>query len=356
MITSIFLLSCEKQSDAIITLRLDNAINNGRQEIDIKKYVEQEKLIPLETNDSLLLSYVSLIGIDDNKLFVESDRVVYVFNAENGALESRIDRKGQGPEEYQSMIDVEIDNRNKTILLYDNIKRNLVAYDFKGNFISSVKNDIIGGFSLLDDSTYLVAYPPLSGQSTRIGVYDKNLNLRQQFLAIDESVYKDMDLFPFDDFGYYGEKAYFKPMLEDTLYVIDSSPKPYLILSKGKYKIPTEVAINVMKRNRDGHKYISGEYGYILGDYYFLTYFYQNAMFQDVWNIKTPELLFRNIVDENNQISGIPYEINGYEFYIWPKFVSNNTMYCVIDADDAINIIPSLPEDTNPVILKLELK
>ncbi|MDR1897965.1 MAG: hypothetical protein LBR10_14365 [Prevotellaceae bacterium] len=30
--------------------------------------------------------------------------------------------------------------------------------------------------------------------------------------------------------------------------------------------------------------------------------------------------------------------------------------YCVIEAEDAVKLIPALPEDTNPVILEIELK
>jgi len=115
--------------------------------IDItKKYPQKELIlqvffdveyIALETNDDFVTQgFVLSIGKDlmiVKNYFNDGD--IFIFDRTGKGL-SKINRKGQGAEEYISISDIEIDEANNE--LFVNVNKRILVYDLNGRFLRSL--------------------------------------------------------------------------------------------------------------------------------------------------------------------------------------------------------------------------
>ena len=130
-----FIVGC-KQSDTS---------NNEFVTIDItakypyKKLVLQDfmdvEYIPLETTDEFLCKgHIQAVG----KNFIiainqNNDGNIYIFDCKGKALR-KINRKGQGGEEYLNVLNVTLDENNGEIFVNDMLAKKVIVYDLEGNF------------------------------------------------------------------------------------------------------------------------------------------------------------------------------------------------------------------------------
>ena len=102
------------------------------------KLINIEEVVPLETNDSCLLSYASKCIISDNKI-VYSDskqKTLYIFN-KNGKFIYAIDALGVGSSEYSLIKDVIISQDKHKIMILDNTS--ILIYNLiDGKFIKKI--------------------------------------------------------------------------------------------------------------------------------------------------------------------------------------------------------------------------
>lgn len=104
------------------------------------EFFDDYKYVMLESNDSTLITEIKGIDLTDSLIAVHSGETVFVFDME-GKIEGKIDKRGQGPQEYLGISDFMIDGDDIWILSSDNMK--FLVYDKVGNF----KKDLA-----LDDS------------------------------------------------------------------------------------------------------------------------------------------------------------------------------------------------------------
>jgi hypothetical protein len=286
---------------------------------------------------------------------IKSDHVLYFFDRNDGKIHSIISNKGDGPNQYLAISDAEVVEKTEEVYLYDGTKKVLSKYNFDGKFISSEANDFIGGFCMPDDTTFLVSYSPFVDKGYDIGVYNSKWQLLNQYIPKKHS--PTGDLIHYNDFVKFNDQCYYIQTFNDTLYNIGTiGINPFLILSKGGLKAPADIATDVKKRKKEGHNYILGDYGFLASNYYFYTYYYNMEIHYEIWDIKTGSLIYRNIVKNELDKRGFPVTVNEKEMYTWPKFVANDCIYCPIEADEALKLVPGLPEDTNPIILEIKIE
>lgn len=108
---------------------------NDSQEVCTKIHVETEttaekvqlsevasgSLIVLPTSDSLLLNEINRIYMKDNVVYLADPSSLYRFS-ESGECLGCISRQGNGPEEYNSISDFQIDGEQAWIMSRDNKK------------------------------------------------------------------------------------------------------------------------------------------------------------------------------------------------------------------------------------------
>ena len=119
----------------------------------IKNYSPQKKLIlqdfmdveyiALETNDNFINQGVVLDIGKELMLVKNENRIndgnIYVYNRTGKAIR-KINRKGQGGEEYISIFSITLDEESEEMFINDILGKKIVVYDLYGNFKRSFKH------------------------------------------------------------------------------------------------------------------------------------------------------------------------------------------------------------------------
>jgi len=137
------------------------AVNNELITVDVRKTYSQKKelilqdfmdveYIALETNNNFLNQGVVL---DIGKKFIivknkVNDGNIFIYDR-NGKAIRKINRNGQGPEEYINIYGITLDEENEEMLVNDIMKRRIIIYDFYGKFKRSFEHK--GSDSYYDD-------------------------------------------------------------------------------------------------------------------------------------------------------------------------------------------------------------
>lgn len=127
------LLACNNQisNDESIVVNI-----NKMQVVSMFDIFRKIEIIPLETNRDMLIRGIHKLRCADGLYFIYDGRqpVIFVFN-ENGKSVGKIQRQGNGPEEYYSISDFDIDRVNKRVTILSAVDGRMFEYDFQGNFI-----------------------------------------------------------------------------------------------------------------------------------------------------------------------------------------------------------------------------
>lgn len=141
------------QGDSIPVIQVDL---DNRQ---VDKAITIKEVIPLETSDDCLIGYVAKAIYWNNKIIVLDNyksNSMFVFN-DNGQLDYKT-TKGKGPGEISDPEAVTINERDSTILLFDNSSRKLLEYNSQRDLLSSnrIKGIIVNDIFPLRRDTFLV--------------------------------------------------------------------------------------------------------------------------------------------------------------------------------------------------------
>lgn len=130
-----YILSKDNERDIIKVVFPKNPNNNL-----ISDHLSLSRIVVLETVDASLIRHIKRIIKHDDKLIVLNGREeVLIFNRE-GKFLNKINKRGNGPNEYTNIVDIGLDDDNENIIIYsDNFK--LLVYDLKGKYVSQVNTN-----------------------------------------------------------------------------------------------------------------------------------------------------------------------------------------------------------------------
>lgn len=354
---SIFLLyivlciSCTQEVKKGTSLPLSESIEMDTKSENI--ILEDVSIVPLETTDKSLLGECRIVDICKGKIIVKDINSIYVFNEKTGAYESKLDKLGNGPEEYSSLSDVAVDCLNQLLYVLDG-KGYVKVYGYDGNFQKVYKNDSIVSFEILENSNF-IAFNRANGQyKYDINLYDNDWNIVKHMRKryIKEANYKDV--IEIKDFDIFNGIPYFTNA--DTIYQIENTIiSPSFYIDKGKLSLPFEIFTDI-KRKKERASYIWGDYGILAGDSYFLRFYHDNKIYYDIWNISSMKLIYRNIVNTPTDARGISILIDNKHINIWPSFVKNDMVYCVLMDGEVEKLGYTESNEGNPIIITGKIK
>jgi hypothetical protein len=362
------MLSCKEEvkQQPYIVIDLEKAMDKkAPNKLTLNDLAENIRIIPVETNDSVLFPYIAIGGLTAQHVITATGsfapkQAVYFINKQDGKVSCVLDKEGPGPGEYSKLYSINISEQDSIIYVYDMNKRALHSYNFNGDFIKSIKHDSIGAVQILNDGNFAVSSPPDKHIKYALNIYDKSWNLIRQGLPRGQIPKRAM--IHSDGISKYNDECYYHIALGDTLYHITSEyEKPYMVISKGQYKAPDEIFATLSAQDRDGYKYIMHDYISLISKYCFLYYDYNHKAYYEIWDTETLNLLYRSrygrtVEGKREGVQGIPVSIGDVTIVVWPNYVSGNIMYCVVEPDDALKLIPALPEDTNPILLEVKMR
>lgn len=140
IILSILMTGCgerNKQStDTLITV--DVTAHYPEKELILQEFLDVE-YVPLETNDEFITQgHVLVIG--DQYILVKNsidDGDIFIFDRKTGRALKKINRKGQGGEEYNYISKIALDEDNSEIFV-NSTGEKIFVYDLSGNFKRSL--------------------------------------------------------------------------------------------------------------------------------------------------------------------------------------------------------------------------
>jgi hypothetical protein len=127
---------------------------NETLEIDVTKYIGQTTKLSELIDDFYYLRLnpgYKILG-DISKVIATNSTIILVdkdvtssiagFDIHSGELTFFIDHLGDGPEQYQSIYDVEIDENQNKILVFDGLKRKIHEYTLNGQYIGNKSTNV----------------------------------------------------------------------------------------------------------------------------------------------------------------------------------------------------------------------
>lgn len=125
-----------KLKGEIITVH--NPIN-----ISVNDLILEYDTIRLEAKEDSYIAEISKMEILDNYMYIwdYKQKTIFIFSC-NGNFISKINDKGEGPNQYISINSFEIDCKNKEIILSDSFSNRIFIYDKEGKQLKVVKSDI----------------------------------------------------------------------------------------------------------------------------------------------------------------------------------------------------------------------
>ena len=148
------------QKDSTLPI-LDISKEHPEIELDIQEIADVE-YIPLETTDESIIGKAPYFAISEKyivSLASTLDKTTRFFDRKGKYL-FKIDRCGQGPEEYVTPYNVSIDFENEECYIYDAYRHKIQVYTFSGKWVRTLKiQEGISYFNMFNyNQQYLIAY------------------------------------------------------------------------------------------------------------------------------------------------------------------------------------------------------
>lgn len=224
------------------TIDMTKVLDKQPKKVKLNKWAKSIRYIPLETNDSLLLSaFLPHIVMHDNQLLVHNKNDLYLFDL-NGKFIRTIGKKGEGPKEFISPGSIWADHTG--IHIADNEKW-IKTYNWDGKWIKTVsipEEKVIKEVLHVDNGRELGYVQNISGKEP-IRMYIFNDSTVLDSIPYGRSFEPGKFTLSFyDECKIFNtpEGNYVKEMFNDTIYRITEQNKlvPRWVLDAGKYKLP----------------------------------------------------------------------------------------------------------------------
>jgi len=134
------LFSCNSVTESSIsnstTIDIENSIGKAKV-VKLSELAKSIEYIPLETNDSVLLSEISGIVYSNDRIYVSDNSKIFVFD-NTGKYIRTLNKKGRGPGEYMMILSFKVDKSSGSIYITDQLGK-VYIYDSLHNYVSSIE-------------------------------------------------------------------------------------------------------------------------------------------------------------------------------------------------------------------------
>ena len=370
-------------------ISLEEALNNVAC-INLGEVSKSIIYIPLETTPESLVGEIGDgIVYDGEYIYIKSRTAIKIFDKEGKYIRT-IDRSGRGPEEYTPGFNFSLSPLNGNIVIgtHSSIKE----YDMIGNFIKKIDLPKVEGYNVIDpriiaDNSYVA--------SLAIGKYD-----REHFAVIYDSLLTIQAMLPTPDlygmdrtvvktqdplssemnfyavisakiFRYDNSVRIFYPETKEVFTTTGNNLDTAFVVDYGKYRLPGGL-VNDVTPDDD---YISLNSFVETKNYLFITAVMRNSLSRssgNFGNILYDKHLSKSYVlhDKEDKKNGFRDDMEGGPLF-WPRSVfGQNTLISYVNpivlkeyaeegnsmSEKLSRIVAELKEDSNPVIVVVELK
>ena len=206
----------------------------------------------LETTDSCLIDGISSIKEMDGYYYITSEKnqALYKFR-KDGRFISKIGTRGQGPGEYISLRQIELDHDNKWIYNLDYFGCHMLVFDSNGNYLKSYdlpSEYDYNTFALRDDGIYY--FSCYNSVIPNITFFDFNTQSFETCSKAERTMYKGEPYLGETFLFQYHNKLCFYHYFNDTIFSINNKKLSFEdILYLGKHQFSFEDVKNILNLN-----------------------------------------------------------------------------------------------------------
>ena len=364
-------------SDRIYFLDFERNLKNRTNDIfTINSMANDIQFIPLETSDEVLLynDRVQISKLNDGFLvssssFLSHFHSIMEFDS-TGRFVNYLMRRGQGPNELPYMAEWKYNHH--TQLLVASTFFQIVLHSFENNTSDKYTlDDFLDNVCLLNDGT-MVGIPGDKGKSGEVETPYLHF-LNQEGKKIHSCYYPEKRniayslpegqiLGALENYGLYESytgDALFKDKFNDTIYRIRSMDdvKPYIIIHRGSLT-PTLKDENNPTTGPQKVRLIN-----ILDTkkYFFIKYFFEDKSYFSIWDKQTLSLIVNSEIPQQKFLKNkdnISYyrTPNGKDVIIPLSSYYNGKLYSMLNAEDAMDFLPGIVSDDNPVLMIISIE
>lgn len=198
-------------------------VENIRTDVKLSEFAKA-KIIPLPTSDDLLIGNINRIRTSENSICLSDGNALYKFSR-TGEFLGKIEKKGQGPDEYQAIADFVI-AEDGNVWVLGNGKTSLMLYSWNNKLMKEVKIEssyssriaLMGNKLILNNANFLT-----DNNKHSLQVIDLNTSETiSRFLPIDEHKAKYLYMMETNNFqpSENDTTCYFNTSHNDTIYRI----------------------------------------------------------------------------------------------------------------------------------------
>ena len=345
----LFCFSCSSKSgsDAVgksdaglsVTVDLVDYIEGEKEdEIALSGLVDSLAYIPLQTPDDLPVDVLLAVKMSSDNIFVmDRQQKLYRFDS-HGRFLNLIGSRGEGPSEYVSAVDFEIDASQDAVYLFDIYRKKIKVYQMSGTFVQDiVVPDGVESMALLNDTCF-IGYRPWYAtvdRSDECVIFGKSEEVYQtiSFKTKENVEGVKIDLFRMPDFSQLASSSRFRMPFEHSVFLIsdDNKVAKDVVFEMGKYLLPMEVSMNNELYNKNlNSSYIFELYANRVSDFIYMNFFYRKKRYRVVYDIVHAKFY---TVFVGREPKGIKNDLDGGATF-WPMWFASDRMIGVVPADE----------------------
>ena len=345
----LFCFSCSSKSgsDAVgksdaglsVTVDLVDYIEGEKEdEIALSGLVDSLAYIPLQTPDDLPVDVLLAVKMSSDNIFVmDRQQKLYRFDS-HGRFLNLIGSRGEGPNEYVSAVDFEIDASQDAVYLFDIYRKKIKVYQMSGTFVQDiVVPDGVESMALLNDTCF-IGYRPWYAtvdRSDECVIFGKSEEVYQaiSFEPKENVEGVKIDLFRMPDFSQLASSSRFRMPFEHSVFLIsdDNKVAKDVVFEMGKYLLPMEVSMNNELYNKNlNSSYIFELNANRISDFIYMNFFYKKKHYRVVYDIVHAKFY---TVFVGHEPKGIKNDLDGGATF-WPMWFASDRMIGVVPADE----------------------
>ena len=130
------LSACNQQTDTTDLITIDVETKYPEKKLMLQDFADVE-YIALETTDEFINK--GIVGAIGEKYIAitnaGSEGTIFLYDRKTGKGIRKINRKGQGGEEYTLLTEIILDEEQNEMFVLDYPKQNILVYNLEGNFL-----------------------------------------------------------------------------------------------------------------------------------------------------------------------------------------------------------------------------